>query len=260
MSNNEDQRKEFVRTEICSVADEFMDIEPEDNSATPVYCLKHKYLTDKEYWMEGICFSAGTEWHKGIRIHKSKSKACPRRNFVGLFNSVNSFTDSQSLFIAETINYLFDCIDPSKKEVGENLVSNYVRDHKQYCFNYYTGFSKFGDFYICDGFIKFENKPLTEHLKINFNIEREGLYIRKVIEFYVYDNKLRCSTMTLDGAFTVIDGNYKPEVLACNILKYIINPIVKNLDYSLDDINPTNIKDFFENVMTIRKLNEMVEI
>lgn len=256
MSTKETERKERIRQAICSVATPDIDIEPEDNSTSPVYCLKHRYLKSKEYWLHHTDETA----HRGLRIHKCSINPCPRRNFVDLFTKVNAFNDSQARYIAKTVSYLIECIAPSEQNVADTILHNYVYRHKQYCFNYFRSVSHVENFYVVDGFIKFNDDTLSEHIKINFDVYRDDFHIDKHVHFYVYGDKLICSADMYDINYVEVDRNQDHKILACKILKSMILPLLTPLDYVADDLNPENIKEFFDNISKFKDITAMASI
>lgn len=257
MSTRNEKQYNDIKSTILSVANKEMDIEPEDNySSDPVYCLKHKYLTKGEYWMGSTDFDV----HDGIRIHKTHTKACPRRNFVDLFKSVNSFNDSQARYIAKTVAYLIELIAPIEQEIVDNILDSYVYNHKQYCFNYYTSVSHEQHFYVVDGYVKFDDDALSEYLKLSFEVYRDGFEIRKDIHFYLMGKDLVCSAKMKGTNTVVVDRNQDHRELACKILAAIMEPLLKDLDYGHEAINPINVKSFFEKMTEFKQLKDMVEI
>lgn len=257
MSTNEEERKARIKHEICSVATKEMDIEPEDDySRKPVYCLKHKYLTKHEYWLE----HTDTTAHRGLRIHKCSINPCPRRNFVDLFTKVNSFNDSQARYIAKTVAYLIECVAPSEQDVSDTILENYTRDHKQYCFNYYRSVSHLENFYVVDGFVKFHDDNLSEHIKIHFDVWRDDFHIHRNIHFYVYGDKLICSADMGDINYVEVDRNEDHKVLACKILSSMIAPLLDGLEGSQETITPDNAKVMFSKFSEFKQLADMVEI
>lgn len=258
MSMTEAERKDYIKQEICSVATAGIDIEPEDNYTQHniVYCLKHKYLTSKEYWLSHTDDTA----HRGIRIHKSHTNAIPRRNFVDLFTSVNSFTDSQARYIAKTVAYLIECIAPSEQDVADTILAHYAWQHKEKCFNYYTSVSDLEAFYVIDDYVKFPDEALSEHMKIHFNTYRDEYHIHRNIHFYVIGTDLICSASMKGTNYVVVDRNQDHRLLACKILQSMLEPLLKELDYSHEDITPGNVKGFFGKIAEFKQLTEMVAI
>lgn len=257
MTVTQEEWKATLKKEICSVSNKDMDIEPEDDfSKNVTYCLKHKYLTKGEYWLSQIESIA----HKGIRIHKSHTRACPRRNFVDLFSSVKSFNDAQSRYIAKTVAYLIECITPVEQAMADSILEHYVRNQKNYCFNYYTSQSHTEYFYVISDFIKFDNGYLTEHVKVNFDSLLDGFHINTNIHFYLMDDNLICSTNFGKKSYMIVDRNQDHTLLACAILNEIIQPLLKNIDYGYDSITPENAKDIFSRIAEFKQVNAMVEI
>jgi len=246
-----------LRKEICSVANKDMDIEPEDDfSKNVTYCLKHKYLTKGEYWLSQINEIA----HKGIRIHKVHTRACPRRNFVDLFSSVKSFNDAQSRYIAKTVAYLIECITPSEQVIADSIREHHVRNQKNYCFNYYTSQSHTEYFYVIGDFIKFDNKYLSEHIKVHFDSLLQGFHINQNIHFYVIEDDLICSTDFGKKSHIMVDRNQDCKILACAILNEIIKPLLDDIDYGYGSITPENAKDIFSRIAEFKQVKEMVKI
>lgn len=258
MSMTEIERENYIKQEICSVATAGIDIEPEDNYTRHniVYCLKHKYLTSKEYWLSQTHDMA----HNGIRIHKSKTQPCPRRNFDHLFTSVNKFNDSQARYIAKTVAYLIECITPSEKDTADTILAYYANQHKNYCFNFYSSVSNLENFYVIEDYIKFPEKGLSEHVKVHFNAYIDDYSIHRNIHFYVYGNDLICSTSMKGTNYVVVERNQDHRILACKILESMLEPLLKKLDYSHEDITPNNVKDFFNKIAEFKQIVEMVSI
>lgn len=257
MSTRNEKQHDYIKATILSVANKEMDIEPEDDySDEPVYCLKHKYLTKGEYWMGSTDYGVPD----GIRIHKVHSKACPRRNFVDLFRSVNSFNDSHARYIAKTVAYLIELITPGEQDVADTILDTYVYNHKQYCFNYYTSVSHEQHFYVVDGYVKFDDDTLSEYLKLSFEVYRDGMQIRKNIHFYLMGEDLVCSAKMKGTSSVLVDRNQDHRELACKILAAIMEPLLKDLNYDHEEINPTNVKGFFDKITEFKQLQEMVEI
>jgi hypothetical protein len=261
MTKHHEKNKEFTKSEICSVADRWMDIEPEDNfSRPPVYCLKHDGLETLQYWLESVSFGLGFSTHKGIRIHRTRSSSVHRRSFVDLFSSVNSFSEQQTAYIVKVILFVLDCVAPNEQKARQKFLSNYVNERKGYCYNYYSSSSEKEDFYIVDGFIKFEEKPLSEHIKLNFKVSMSDRIMEKDIHFYVYGDDLMCATKFENAASLVVDIGEDPTELASQILKPLLVPLIKKLDYDYMDITSNNIKEFFDNIGSFKTLTDMVDI
>lgn len=259
MTSTEEEWKATLRKEICSVANKDMDIEPEDNFSKDVtYCLKHKYLTKGEYWLGSV--ESGELAHNGIRIHKVHTWPCPRRNFVDLFKCVKSFNDSQSRYIAKTIAYLIEFITPIEQDMADLIRDSHVRKHREYCYNYYTSESHEQYFYVSNGFIKFHNEPLSEHVKIHFNSYLDGYHIIKNINFYLMGDDLICSTNFGDKNYVIVNRNENFKILACAILNEMIQPLLENIDYGYNSITPENVKNIFSRIAEFKQVNSMVEI
>lgn len=258
MSMTEAERKDYIQQEICSVATAGIDIEPEDDYTERdiVYCLKHKYLTSKEYWLSHTDDMA----HRGIRIHKSRTQSCPRRNFDELFTSVNKFNDSQARYIAKTVAYLIECITPSEQDIADTILAHYAWQHKQYCFNYYTSVSHIESFYVIDDYVKFPDEGLCEHMKVHFNSYRDEFHIHRNIHFYVIGTDLICSASMKGTNYVVVDRNQDHRILACKILESMLEPLLKGLAYSHEDITPANVKGIFSKIAEFKQLTAMVNI
>jgi hypothetical protein len=256
MSSTELEREAFIKQEICSVATDGIGIEPEDNYTQNniVYCLTHKYLTSKEYWLSHTDDMA----HRGIRIHKSHTRSCPRRNFDDLFTNVNKFNDSQARYIAKTVAYLIELITPAEKEVADTILARYVWQNNQYCFNYYTSVSHLEHFYVIDDYVKFPDKGLSAHMKIHFDAFRDGYHIHRNIHFYTYGEDLICSASMKGANFVIVDRNQDHRILACKILQSMLEPLLKRLDSSHEDFTPDNVKGFFDKISEFKQLTEMV--
>lgn len=261
MTKNQEKNKEFTKSEICSVSDRWMDIEPEDNfSQPPVYCLKHDGLEPLQYWIESVSFGLGFSTHKGIRIHRTRSSSVHRRSFLDLFTSVNSFSEQQTAYIVKVILFVLECVAPNEQKARQKFLSKYVTERKGYCYNYYSASSEKEDFYIVDGFIKFEEQPLSEHIKLKFNVDLAGLFFERNINFYVYGDDLICASKFENAASLVVDIDEDPAELASQILKPLLVPLIKKLDYNHMDITSINIKEFFDNIASFKTLTDMVDI
>lgn len=261
MTKHHEKNKEFTKSEICSVSDRWMDIEPEDNfSRPPVYCLKHDGLEPLQYWLESVSYGLGFSTHNGIRIHRTRSSPVHRRSFIDLFNSVNEFNEKQLAYIIKVISFVLECAAPNEQKTRQKFTSNYQNEHKGYCYSYYASSSHKEDFYIVDGYVKFEKQPLSEHIKLNLNVDQDCLFMEKDIHFYVYGNDLMCATGMDNTQSLVVDINEDPKELACEILKPLIKTFMKKLDYDYNDMTPDNIKEFFDNLEKFKTLTAMVVI
>lgn len=182
-----------------------------------------------------------------IRVMKEHVTSLPKETVYPLLKDFRELNRKERFFIGSVAKSMDRLLSSFiKSEVGQLSEVALLSHSKKLCFQHIKLNHPHDTIYFTEDLIKFENQPVSTHIKMNYSVTPFQKYAIPNIHFYLYHDELHYSIRGVrkPTAMKKIKFDYENENIAYEMARAMIAPYLVEQGFSDDDIHENNIMDF----------------
>lgn len=240
--------KSYIERELIEMSvDGCLRFKPDNISDDDVggYVVNHKLPSSELYAF--VDQFTEDEISLFIRVMKEHVTSLPKETVYPLLKDFRELNRKERFFIGSVAKSMDRLLSSFiKSEVGQLSEVALLSHSKKLCFQHIKLNHPHDTIYFTEDLIKFENQPVSTHIKMNYNVTPFQKYAIPNIHFYLYHDELHYSIRGVGKPTEMkkIKFDYENENIAYEMASAMIVPYLVERGFSVEDINEHNIMDF----------------